>query len=80
MFHLENAEKKDITSLFHQMKLITIFYLSLLIYFFMQNMFFNELNIIQKIVVTYAQDNSTSSQELCIAFTQINVPLLSGVA
>lgn len=72
--------KKNITPLFPQMKLITVFYLSLLIYFFMQNMFFNELNIIQNIVVTYAQDKSTSSQELCIAFTQINVPLLSVLA
>lgn len=49
------------------MKLMTAFYLSLLIALLMQNILFNELNNLQKIVPASIQCHSTSSQEACIA-------------
>lgn len=53
------------------MKLMTPFYLCLLIVLFMQNEHFNGLNSLQKVVPTSVEGHSKSSQEICIAFAQI---------
>lgn len=48
------------------MKLMTPFYLCLLIALFMQNIHFNELHNLQKVL-----SHSKCSQEVCVVFAQI---------
>lgn len=60
------------------MKLMTAFYLRLLIALFMQNILFNELNNLQKIVSISFQYQSISSQEARIASAHLSMSPLSG--
>lgn len=68
-----NAETFHINSMFSHMKLITQFYLCLLISFLMQNIHFNEFIDLQNVVPTSVEGHSKSSQEVGIVFAQIKL-------